>query len=113
MIPFGRFAVGAQQAFPLAAAAFVIGVLTGLRNGHMQLPRQILDRLRKGKPFHLLNELNDVSPGLAAEAIIQILFRVDRKGRRLFMMEGTQAPVSGTVFFQGGVSRYDLNDVRA
>ena len=40
--------------------------------------------------IELLHEAKDVPPGLAAEAVVELLVDIDREGRRLFLMEGTE-----------------------
>ena len=48
--------------------------------------------------LHLLDKLHHIAAGLAAEAVIEILFAVYGEGRGFLVMEGTQAPIAGAVF---------------
>ena len=111
MVPLRRLSVGSKQALALGTAALVIRIVPRFGNGHMKLLGQALRRLMKGEMLHLLNELDDIATRFAAEAEIQVLFRVHGEGRRFFMVERAQAPIAGTVFFQGDVCGDDLNDV--
>ncbi len=71
-----------------------------------------LDRLRKAQPLLLLHEAEHVPPGLAPEAVIELLPRIHRERRRALLVERAQPrePVTGAA--QVRIRRDDLDDVR-
>lgn len=53
--------------------------------------------------FNELDETNNIAAGLAAEAVKKILFTIDRKGRRPFLVKGTETYQAGAALLQVGV----------
>jgi hypothetical protein len=90
-VPVGGDLVGLDQADALAA--LVGGVVAALlvAQGDAGLGGQALDRLREGEVVDLHHERDGVAALLAAEAVEETLARADLEGRRLLVMEGTQA----------------------
>jgi hypothetical protein len=72
---------------------------------------QQLDRLGEVEPVLLLDELDHVAADPAAEAVVELLGRLDRKGRRALLVEGTEAYVAGALPSQIGVGGDDLDNV--
>jgi hypothetical protein len=76
----------------------------------VSLPER-LDGLREAEPLLLLDEPEHVSPGLASEAVVELLARIDRERRRPLLVERAQARVALTRAAQVRVRRDDLDDV--
>ena len=56
-------------------------------------------------------EFEYISPGSTAEAVEDLLFLIDHKGRGLFGMEWTESFVVLACFFEGYIVRDDFEDV--
>ena len=50
------------------------------------------------------DKLEDIPPGMTAEAVKEAIIRLDGKGGRLFIVKRTAAPVPVTLFFQGHIA---------
>ena len=70
-----------------------------------------LDRLGEAEPLLLLDELDRVAADPAAEAVVELLLRVDREGRRALLVERAEADPAGALAAQVGVGGDDLDDV--
>lgn len=90
-VPVGGDLVGLDQADPLAA--LVGGVVAALLvpQGDAGLGGQALDRLGEGEVVDLHHERDGVAALLASEAVEEPLARTDLEGRRLLVVERTQA----------------------
>jgi hypothetical protein len=61
---------------------------------------------------HLHDEFEDVTAVVASEAVVHLLYRMDAKRRRFFLMEGAQAAEVLTGLFQTNIFADDADDVR-
>ena len=72
---------------------------------------QRLDRVGEREPLLLLDELDHVAAHPAAEAVVELLLRVDRERRRALVVKRAQAGEAGARAAQVGVGGDDLDDV--
>ncbi len=70
-----------------------------------------LDRLGEAHPLLLLDELDHVAADPAAEAVVELLLRLDRERGRALVVEGTEAGPAGALAAQIGVGGDHLDDV--
>ena len=82
----------------LAPSPFLRRILGHL---HAGFRRQPLDRFGERQVFRLHDEVEDAAVGPAAEAVIKALLLIDREGRRLFVVERTQARMLAAGALQG------------
>jgi hypothetical protein len=63
----------------------------------------------KADALLLGNEADHIAAGITAEAMIEVCFGIDGKGRGLFLMEGTEADIVGALLPElYAVGLYDL-----
>ena len=74
--------------------------------------RQRLHRVGEREPLLLLDELDHVAPHPAAEAVVELLRRVDRERGRTLVVKRTEAGEPGAGAAQVGVRGDHLDDVR-
>ena len=72
---------------------------------------QHLDRLGEVEPVFLLDELEHVAADPAAEAVVELFGRLDRKRGRALVVERAEADTAGALAAQVGVGGDDLDDV--
>ena len=72
---------------------------------------QQLDRLGEPEPLLLLDELDHVAADPAAEAVVELLLRVDRERRRALLVERAEPDLARAPAPQVGVGGDDLDDV--
>jgi hypothetical protein len=109
---------GAGAVEQLAEAAALLA--SCLRAGVLLLALQLdpvavgqqLHRLGEAQPLLLLDELDRVAADAAAEAVVELLLRVDRERRRALLVERAEADPAGALAAQVGVGGDDLDDVR-
>ena len=89
VVPPRRFLVQLQQALALPLGTLVAAV--ALWHFHARPLGEELHRLGEGQVFHLHNEVDDPAALMAAEAVINLLARIDGERGRLFIVERTQA----------------------
>ena len=74
----------------------------------------------RGKIFHGIDETESLifhdeadrrTVGAAAEAVVELLGRADREGRRFFVVEGAAGGVVGAGFLEGHVAIHQFDDV--
>ena len=104
----GGTAVDFQQ--PAAQLAFLVFLL---RQWHSHLSGQLLDRLHIAEVGDLADEIDHIPAGTTAKAIVALGFRVDVKGRCLFVVEGAQTRVEPPAPPQLDVLAHHLGDVVA
>ena len=63
--------------------------------------------------FDLHNEIDDAAALLAAEAVVDLLFRRNGEGRRLFIVERTQAEKIGALAGQRDITADDVHNITA
>src|SRR5262249_42236205 len=111
LVERGRLLEQREQALAPAAR----GVL--LRRRLLVLERdaealgQPLHRLREVELFRLLHELDHVAARPAAEAVVELVRRVDGEARRLLVVERTEAGPPGARAPELGPRRDDLDHV--
>ena len=70
-----------------------------------------LHRLGEAEPLLLLDELDHVAADPAAEAVVELLLRLDRERRRALLVERAEADPAGALAAQVGVGGDHLDDV--
>ena len=83
-------------------------ILCILRHLHPRPFGQGTDGIGIAQSFDLHLEIDDASALMAAEAIVNSLFRVDGEGSGLFTMEGAQAKQIGAGATQIDILAHDL-----
>ena len=78
----------------------------------MSAVRKHFHSFMKTAAFNIHDKIDDISTGLAAETIIQLLFRVHGKGSCLFPVERTEPPVFPAGLFQTHIAGNDLHNIR-
>jgi hypothetical protein len=92
---------------PLGAIALFVGHLQADRRG------QVLDRLDEADAGMLHQEADGAAVGAAAEAVVELLGRADREGRRFLGMERAAGAVVGPRLLQRDVALHHIDDVDA
>jgi len=88
-----------------------------LRRGLLVLQRhsetlgQPLDRLREVELLRLADKADDVAPGAAAEAVVELVLRVDREARRPLVVERAEPGEAGAGLAQLRARLDDLDHV--
>ena len=94
----GGVLIDGQELFPLLRPFFGVFGIRGFRQPDTGLVRQLFQRLLKTHVVILHQKSNGIAAGAAAEAVKGLPLAADRKGRRLFIMKGTQAHIAGALF---------------
>jgi hypothetical protein len=82
-------------------------------HGHADLLRQVGHGIAEAHAGMLHQEADGVAMRAAAEAVIELLGRVDAEARRFFAVEGAQPHVVGAAALELDVAADDLDDVDA
>ena len=80
---------------------------------HAHLLRQVGHGVAKAHSRVLHQEADGVAVRAAAEAVIELLGRVDAEARRLLAVEGAQPHVVGAAALELDMASHDLDDVDA
>ena len=94
-------------------AAHPAGAVVLLRLGHAGPLGQQLDRLGITEGADLFYKGNDVAARPAAKAVKALGFRVDVKGRRFFVVEGTQPAVQPAFVLELNITAHHFHNVVA
>ena len=84
-----------------------------VRHCESDLLCQIRHRIAKARAGVLSHESNRVARSAAAEAVVELLARADRKTRRLFAMKRAKAHQIGAALFQLHMAAHHIGDVDA
>ena len=84
-----------------------------LRHLQAVLLGQVFNGLNEGHAAVLHQETDGIAVFAAVEAVIKLLGRADRKGRRLFTVERAQAHEVGAALFQLNITPDDVHHVGA
>jgi hypothetical protein len=106
-----RDLVQRDQALPLGVGVRIVARVTGLGQRHPELLRHHPHRLGEAQTLVQLDELEDVAADAAAEAVEEAALAIDVEGRRLLVVERTQALVGAADAAQRHRLLDDLDDV--
>ena len=95
----------------LFEARRLFGVEIAFGDGHLRPFREDAHRVHEIDVFDLADEGDDVAGNAAAETVVELPFRIDGEGGRLFVMEGTAPPPVPALALERDVCGDKLHDV--